>query len=91
MYDIYIEFDNAVQGFGGYALDIYDESKKSRVGTAYGMEWIISLMKVLDVKKFEDIKDQYIRIDSSHRKIYRIGHIVKDQWFDPEKMYNEKN
>lgn len=35
------------QGFGGYVLDQYDPISKERVGTAYGMDFILGCIKQL--------------------------------------------
>jgi hypothetical protein len=45
-----VDFDLAgsrVQGTGHRALDIYDEASDTRVGTAYGMDFLIELSGIL--------------------------------------------
>ena len=88
-----IEFDTGGQGFGGYAFDkpsyAYDGSFVTRRGTAYGTQFIIEILKVVGVEKWEDLKDKYIRVDHDYAKIYRIGNITKDIWFNPDTLLQE--
>src|SRR5690606_4102991 len=45
-----VDFDLAgsrVQGTGHRALDIYDEASDTRVGTAYGMDFLVELSGIL--------------------------------------------
>lgn len=78
------EAESRGQGFGGYALDAYVKDKDRRVGTDYGMEFVIKIMNTLEVENWEDVKGQFIRIDASHTKIHGIGHLLKDKWFYPD-------
>ena len=80
---IHIKFDGTSQGYGGDAFDTWDESKKKRIGTAYGCEAIMEILKTLDVENWEDLKGLHVRVkkDKSYGVIKSIGHIIKDQWF----------
>ncbi len=81
-----LTFDGSGQGFGGYALDTWVESKKCRVGTAYGLDAIMQVMKVVGVSKWEDLKDKYVRVkkESFTSPITSIGHIIENKWYDIE-------
>ena len=87
-----LEGDGWGQGYGGYALDKYDNEKGKRVPTQKGFEAITMLMKTLDVKDLYDIKGKYVRIRvdgvASGTKIRAIGDIVKDKWFSFEDFFN---
>ena len=87
---VYVKGDDRNQGFGGYFLDRYDTQLKRRVGRAYGMEWLMRLMNAVGVRSFNELKGMYVRIEADYYKIYRIGHIVKDQWFDPDDLKDFK-
>ena len=52
---IVFDFGGRGRGFGGYALDTYDEKLKKRVGTAYGMEVIMRILNAVGVDKWEDL------------------------------------
>jgi len=58
---IHVDYEEgSSQGIGGYALDNYDEDKKTRVGTAYGCEMIRQLLLTLEVNDFSQMKDKMI-------------------------------
>lgn len=69
-----IDFGGTFQAFGGYDL-----RHKS-----YGIDFLMEILKVLGVSKWEDLKGTFVRARRTHTKIIAIGHIVKDQWFEPE-------
>jgi len=85
-----MEFNGGGQGFGGYALDepLKDINGKfiRRQGTAYGTEWILRIMNLFEVYDFSKLVGQSCRIekDSHSGPIKRVGHFLKDKWFDPE-------
>lgn len=75
-------------GFGGYAMDRYDEAKKARIGHAFGMEFIARVLDVVGVEKWEDLPGKHIRVETEGLGggILRIGHITKNKWFDPKEL-----
>lgn len=85
-----LKWGNCGQGFGGYALDtpLRDKDDKfvRRVGTAYGMEVIIQLLETLGIESWEKLPKTPVRIECDYSKIYRIGHLIEDKWFDMEKI-----
>ena len=54
--------ENTHQGVGGYALDEWDESVGHRVGTAYGHNFIIRVLKAVGASKWEDVKGRTIMV-----------------------------
>lgn len=66
------------QGFGGYCL-----------GGKWGIEFIKALLKTLDVETWEQLKGTHCRLEADNGKIYRIGHIIENKWFDPKKDLKE--
>lgn len=78
--------------YGGYVLDEYDKEKRERFGSVEGFNAIIALMKALDVKKWEDLKGQFVRVESEGwgGGIVRIGHIMKDQWFSFKEFFDKE-
>lgn len=69
-------------GFGGYCLDHWC-AKAGEHSSSDGYGAIIELMKTLEVDSWEDLKGQYVRVESEGwgGKILRIGHLMKDKWF----------
>lgn len=81
-----LDYDGGGQGFGGYALDRWVPDLKRRRGTAWGMEFIARVLRVVGVEKWEDLKGKYVRADAEFTKVHRIGHITADRWFDPDEL-----
>jgi len=87
-----LDYDGEGQGFGGYALDKFNgerNEKSARHGTAYGLQFIMEICRVVGVEKWEDLKGKYVRADAEHVKVHRIGHITADKWFDPAELYTK--
>lgn len=80
---VMLDYGGSGQGFGGYAFDRWDATLNRRVGAAYGMEWMMRLFKVLEVQELQELIGMPVRVESTYTKIHRIGHFIKDQWFDP--------
>ena len=57
---IHLDYGNGAQGAGGYSLDQYNETIKRRIGTAYGMEFIIRTMKAFGVREWDKIQGKTI-------------------------------
>ncbi len=90
---LYLKFEGSGQGFGGYTLDQYIESRKRRVGWGPGLDFIMQILTTVGVTKWEDLKGKYIRVRHDQPglrgKIVAIGHIIEDRWFDPEVCFRE--
>jgi hypothetical protein len=84
---IMIEFNGSVQGFGGWALDKFSKELDQRIGTAFGCQFILELLKTLEVSTWDELKGLNVRVkresDSYDARIVAIGHIIKNQWFNP--------
>jgi hypothetical protein len=83
---VYVTFGSGGQGFGGYGFDEYDPETKQRLGTAFGVEFIANVLRVVGVDTWEALPGKHVRIDHDSGKIYRIGHIIEDRWFDPKEL-----
>ena len=84
--------DSSSQGSGGYCLDtpVMDGTKfLGRVGMAYGAETIRKILEVLEVSRWEKLPGTPCRVISEHEKVHRIGHYLKDKWFDPKLLADE--
>jgi hypothetical protein len=87
---IYLEWDGAGVGFGGYGLDEYDKDLKKRVGVGKSLDFIKEIMEVVGVQKWEDLKGQYVRVDSEGwgGTALGIGNLLKDKWLYPKEFFN---
>lgn len=78
-----LDYGGERQVFGGYSLDTYNKELDKRIGTAYGLEFIINILETVGVDKWEELKGKSIRVKADYEKIYAIGHYLKDIWFKP--------
>lgn len=69
---ITIDLGGSAQGFGGYDLRVW------------GIKFIDRTLAVLGVDCWEHLVGKHVRVRADYNKIYAIGHIVKDDWFEPE-------
>ena len=90
-----LEGDSWGAVYGGYCLghgylgaddDFFD-------GSAAGMEYLIRIMDTVGVEKFQDLKGKYVRvaIKTWADTVNIIGNIIKDQWFDSETFFTDKD
>lgn len=86
---LHLAGDGWGQGFGGFAMDEYDKNKKRRVGHAFGAEFILRILETLGVDQWEKLPNTPLRVDRNDGGITRIGHFLKDQWFDPKELAQE--
>jgi len=64
------DFGGSHQAFANYALDTWDEEKKRRVGTAFGCDVILRLMKVFRVDRFSEI-------------VGKVAYVIRDDGVNP--------
>jgi len=84
-YMVMLEMDGSGIGYGGYALDEWSKEKGERIGTDFGSEAIMQLMKVVGVKYWEDLGGEHVRIKTKGGwggSVVSIGHIILDRWLD---------
>lgn len=90
--EIFLEGDHWSCAFGGYCLDHwFAETGEHHSSDGYGA--IIELMKTLEVESWEELKGQYVRVESEGwgGRIIRIGHLLKDNWFSFEEYFKKVN
>ena len=78
-----VVYGNHWLGHGYLGAKEFDGNEKS-------MPYIMNIMNVVGVERFNDMKGKYARIAfkglGSSTKI--IGNIIEDKWFDPESFFN---
>ena len=81
---ITLDYGGSGQGFGGYALYLpVDFSHHDPSGPNYAGHFIWRVMEVAGVNDWGQLKGKTVRARCEHSKVHAIGHIVKDNWFDP--------
>lgn len=80
---LYLDYGGAGQGFGGHALYLPESFKHHKKGMSYAGHFLFRCMEIAGVEKWENIKGKTIRVKCNHSNVQAIGHIVKEDWFDP--------
>lgn len=75
------------QGFGGYSLYLPKDFVHHKDGGNYAGHFIWRVMEVAGVAKWSQLKGKTVRAKCEHSKVHALGHIVKDDWFDPSKDF----
>jgi hypothetical protein len=78
-----LDFGGSGQGFGGHCLYLPKGFKHHTLQSLAG-HFIWRVLEVAGVEEWSKLVGKTIRVKSSFSRIKAIGHIVKDDWFDPE-------
>lgn len=84
--DLTLNYGGSCQGFGGFALHLPQHYTHHTLNTAAG-EYIMNVLKIADVDDFARLVGRCIRVSADWKKVYKIGHIVREEWFDPAAMF----
>jgi hypothetical protein len=79
-----LDYGGCGQGFGGYLLYAPKGWRAHSDPANYCGHFIHRCLEVAGVNDWARLKGRTIRVKADHGKVYAIGHIVKDDWFDPE-------
>ena len=79
---IRLDYGGAIQGFGGYALYLPKSSKHHTLESTAG-HFIWRCMEIAGVTEWSKLPGKTVRARANHGGVRAIGHIVKDDWFDP--------
>lgn len=74
------------QSFGGWALCRPESHNPSKTKGVIE-QFIFRIMEIAGVTEWEDLKGKTIRIKIDHGEVCEIGHVIKEDWFNPTKNF----
>lgn len=84
---VYLDYGGSGQGFGGYSLYLPKEFKHHDESAEYAGHFIWRVMEVAGVSRWSQLKGKTVRVRCEHSKVHALGHIVKDDWFNPSEDF----
>lgn len=78
-----LEYGSSGQGFGGYSLYLPDSFTHSNNQKNYAGHFIWRVMEIAGVSEWSSLLGKTVRVNCEHIKVHAIGHIIKDDWFNP--------
>lgn len=81
-----LDYGGTAQGFGGFALYWPPRKDKAFVPN-YAGHFIWRCLEIADVSDWKHLAGRTIRAKASHSGVEAIGHIIKDDWFNPKEEF----
>ncbi len=82
---VHLDYGGTGQAFGGYALYLPESFTHSHNNPNVAGHFIWRVMEIAGVSEWGKLPGKTIRVRAEWGKVHAIGHIVKDDWFDPSK------
>ncbi len=79
-----LDYGGTGQGFGGYALYLPNCFKHSKNQPNFAGHFIWRVMEIAEVGEWNKLTGKTIRVKGDWGGVIEIGHIVKEDWFNPK-------
>jgi hypothetical protein len=87
---LHLNYGGTCQGFGGFSLYLPKSWKHHNINSPAG-HFIFRCMEIAGVEDWSKMQGRTIRVKSDSEglgsSIIAIGHIVKNDWFNPEEDF----
>ena len=81
---LHLDYGGTGQGFGGY-----NPHSTGHGGGNYAGVFIRRVLEVAGVGRWDQLVGKTIRVEADHGKVYRIGHIVNNDWLNPGEEFGK--
>lgn len=85
---LYLDYGGSGQGFGGWYLYLPKSFNHHKLESVAG-HFLFRCMEIAGVTNWNELQGKTIRAKADHCKIESIGHIVKDDWFNPSEDFKQ--
>lgn len=86
---VYLDYGGGAQGFGGYCFDEHDGSyQNGRLFSGHAALFVSRVIEIAGVDTWEKLVGRSIRADADRMCVHRIGHYLRDEWFDPVEEFS---
>lgn len=93
---VFLDLEYGSQGFGGHALYLPSSFKHANEGGNYAGHFIYRVLQIAGVGHWKDLPGKAVRIRHDVKgestlgaTIHSIGHITKNDWFDPKAEFEQ--
>ena len=83
-----LDYGGTGQSFGGWALYLPKSYSHHELKSVAG-HFIFRCMEIAGADEWNKIVGKSIRVKAEHSKVHAIGHITKDDWFQPSMDFKE--
>ena len=87
---LHLEYGSSGQSFGGYALYLPKSFRHHRMLSGAG-HFIWRVMEIAEVNEWAELPGKTIRVLSNHCEVKAIGHIIKEDWYEPKKDFDQED
>jgi len=83
---LHLDYEDCSQGFGGYVLYLPKTFDHHKLYSLAG-HWIFRVLEIAGVEEWSKLPGRTIRVRAEYDCVHAIGHIIKDEWFNPREDF----
>ncbi len=84
---VYLDYGGSGQGFGGFLLYAPTGWRANTNPVNFAGHFIWRVLEVAGVNDWSKLPGRTVRVKAGFGCVHAIGHIVKDDWFNPKEEF----